>query len=156
MTVMCTRPLARLVSTIMLLAGVSAVTACNAAPRDSFQQWVARDAWDQGCAEQGMIEVWKAGNGRWKIEGEVYVVDVEATFKLANICTSGVPPQGIDLKALLEKGGGAIARSYKQFETVAFKQTVEMSKCKANDKTGWSLPGQESRRCWTGPTLLPK
>ena len=137
-----------------VVVSVSALTGCNVAPRDSFQQWVARDAWDHSCAEQGMIEQWKADNGHWKIKGEVYVVDVEATIKLANACASGLPTQGVNVQELLEKGGGAIARSYKQFETVTFKKTVEMSKCKSADKTGWALPGQEGRRCWTGPTLL--
>ncbi|HEY1101074.1 MAG TPA: hypothetical protein VGF99_19200, partial [Myxococcota bacterium] len=108
---MRTRPLARRLSLVAaLVAVVGGLTACNAPPRDSFQQWVARDAWDQSCAEHGMIEQWKAENGRWKVEHEVYVVDVEATIKLANECSSGLPPQGIDVKALLEKGGGAVAR----------------------------------------------
>ena len=41
-------------------------------------------------------------------------------------------------------------------ENVEFKKTVEMSKCQKNGKTGWSLPGKESTRCWTGPSLVEK
>jgi len=141
-----------LVATLTVLG----LTACNPPPRESFQQWVARDAWDSGCAEQAMIERWSGGNPHWKIEGEVYVVDVDATFKLANACKSGIPLDGIDVKALLEQGGGTISRSYKQFEVVNFKKTVEMSKCKKDEKVGWALPGKESTRCWTGPSLLGK
>ncbi len=129
---------------------------CNTTPRDSFQQWVARDAWDQGCAEQAMIERWAVSNGKWKIEGQVYVADVDATFKLANACKSGVTLDGIDVKELLASGGGTLNRSYKQFQTVEFKKTVEMSKCQKAGKTGWSLPGKESARCWTGPSLVEK
>jgi hypothetical protein len=152
-TMMRTRT-ARFVFTSFFVVAITALTGCNASPRDSFQQWVARDAWDQGCAEQGMVEQWKTQNGRWKTEGQVYVIDVEATIKLANACNSVLPNGGINVADLLAQGGGAVARSYKQFETVAFKKTVEMSKCKTADKDGWSLPGQESRRCWTGPSLL--
>jgi hypothetical protein len=117
------------------------LAACSGTPRDSFVQWVARDAWDPTCAEQGIIEKWVATNGKWKINNEVWSVDVDATFKLVNACESGLP---------------ALGKSYKQFEVVPFKATVEMSKCKKGDQEGWSLPGKESTRCWTGPTLLPK
>jgi hypothetical protein len=147
------RPLVSLAAT---LTAVFSITACNPPPRDSFQQWVARDAWDAGCAEQAMIERWSAQNARWKIEGQTYVIDVDATFKLANACQSGLTLDGINVQDLLEKGGGAIHRSYKQFENVEFKKTVEMSKCEKNGKTGWSLPGKESTRCWTGPSLVEK
>jgi hypothetical protein len=143
-----------LLSIVALLAVGVGVTGCNPPPRDSFQQWVARDSWDQGCAEQAMVERWVVKNARWKIEGEVFVVDIDATFKLANACQGGLSLGGINVKELLEKGGGSISRSYKQFETVEFKNTVEMSKCKKADKVGWALPGKESTRCWTGPSLL--
>jgi hypothetical protein len=146
----------RTLAPIALTLAALGLTGCNPPPRDSYQQWVARDAWDSGCAEQGMIERWTVQNARWKIEGQVYVIDVDATFKLANACKSGLTLDGIDVKELLEKGGGAITRSYKQFENVEFKKTVEMSKCEKNGKTGWSLPGKESTRCWTGPSLLEK
>jgi hypothetical protein len=129
---------------IAALAFVSTLlaAACGGPPRDALQQYVARDAWDTTCAEQAMIEKWVAKNGRWKIEGEVWVVDVEATFKLANNCASGLP---------------VVGKSYKQFETVTFAQSVEMSRCKnpAGD-VGWALPGKESSRCWAGPTLLTR
>lgn len=140
---------------VLSLSGLVGLTACNAPPRDSFQQWVARDAWDQNCAEQGMVERWSTSNAHWKIKGEVYVFDVDATFKLANECKTN-PAANVDLKALMAGGGGAIRMGYKQFETVTFKKTVEMSKCVREGATGWSLPGKESQRCWTGPTLLPK
>lgn len=155
MTVMHPR-LRHLAPLVLSLTAAFGVTGCNPPPRDSSQQWVARDAWDSGCAEQGIIERWKVGNARWKIEGEVFVVDVDATFKLVNACKSGLTLDGVDVKALLEKGGGAITRSYKQFENVDFKGTVEMSKCQKNGKTGWALPGKESTRCWTGPSLVEK
>lgn len=143
-------------SLLLFVASLSALafaSGCNAPPRDSYQQWVARDAWDQNCAEQGMVERWQASNGHWKIKGEVYVFDVDATFKLANECKTN-PLQNVDVKDLMEKGGGAIRMGYKQFETVNFKKTVEMSKCQKDGDTGWALPGKESQRCWTGPTLL--
>lgn len=114
---------------------------CGGSPRDSYVQWVARDAWDPTCAEAAIVERFTAQNGRWKIKDEVWAVDVDATFKLVNKCASGLPLLG---------------KEYKQFETVAFQQTIEMSKCKKADATGWSLPGKESSRCWTGPTLLGK
>ena len=115
---------------------------CGGPPRDALQQYVARDAWDSTCAEQAMIEKWIAKNGRWKVDGEVYVVDVDASFKLANECSSGLP---------------LVGKAYKQFETASFVKTVEMSKCRnAAGDTGWALPGKESSRCWTGPTLLGK
>lgn len=139
-----------------LLGCALAVSGCKPPPRDSFQQWVARDAWDQGCAEQAMIERWSVSNPHWKIEGEVYVVDVDATFKLANACQGGMSLGGINVKELLEKGGGSISRSYKQFETVEFKGTVEMSRCQKHDDAGWAIPGKENGRCWTGPSLVEK
>ncbi len=101
-----------------------------------------------------MVERWVASNPRWKIEGQVFVIDVDATFKLANACQSVLPSGNIDLQKIMEQGGGAIARTYKQFEVVEFKSTVEMSKCQKDGKAGWALPGKESGRCWTGPSLL--
>lgn len=114
---------------------------CSGTPRDSFQQYVARDTWDSTCAEQGIVEKWTATNGRWKIPNEVWAVDVDATFKLVNECKSGLP---------------LVGKEYKQFETVPFKGTVEMSKCKKGNDDGWAIPGKESSRCWTGPTLVAK
>jgi hypothetical protein len=115
------------------------LSACSGTPLQQSVQWVARDAWDSTCAEQAIVEMWKANNGRWKVQGEVWAVDVEATFKLMNKCESGLP---------------LVGKSYKQFETVQFKQPIEMSKCKKGSDSGWALPGKESSRCWTGPTLL--
>ena len=82
-----------------------------------------------------------ATNGHWKINDEVWSVDVDATFKLVNACTSGLP---------------LVGKAYKQFETVPFKGTVEMSKCKKGSDDGWAIPGKESSRCWTGPTLVAR
>ncbi len=117
------------------------LVACDAAPSQQHMQWVARDAWDATCAEQGIVEQWKVQNGAWKIKGEVWATDVEATFKLVNACTSGLP---------------LVGKSYKQFETVKFQKRVEMSHCKAGASSGWALPGKEGSRCWTGPTLAPR
>ncbi|MBM4282888.1 MAG: hypothetical protein FJ137_19770 [Deltaproteobacteria bacterium] len=115
------------------------VVGCGVPPRDSFQQYVARDAWDPTCAEQAMIERWTTTNPRWAVEGRVWAVDVQATFKMANECTSKLP-------------AGLV---YKQFQTVPFTATVAMASCKdAAGSAGWSLPGRESTRCWTGATLL--
>jgi hypothetical protein len=87
-----------------------------------------------------MVETWKAENGRWKIKDSVYVVDVDALFRLTDDCQSGLP---------------LVGKQYKTIDKVAFKQTVEISKCKAGDKDGWALPGKEGSRCWTGPKLVP-
>jgi hypothetical protein len=114
---------------------------CGGAPRESFVQWVARDQWDSTCAEQAIVETWTQKNGRWKVQGEVWQVDVNASFKLVNACQSGLP---------------LVGKQYKQFEVVAFNGTVEMSKCKKDGDTGWAMPGKEGSRCWTGPTLLGK
>ena len=112
---------------------------CSTSPRDQYVQWVARDAWDSTCAEQAIVESFKGENRRWKIENQVYLVDVTARFKLVNPCNSGLP---------------IVGKQYKQFETADFKQTVEMSSCAKGGEKGWSLTGKESSRCWTGPTLL--
>lgn len=124
----------------LVLCGL-VLAGCGGSPRDSYVQWVARDAWDPTCAEAAIVERFTATNGRWKIKEEVWAVDVDATFKLVNKCSSGLPLLG---------------KEYKQFEPVVFKQTVEMSKCKKGNDSGWALPGKESSRCWTGPTLLAK
>ena len=121
---------------VVALVGLSA---CEGKPREQHVQWVARDQWDSSCAEQAAIERWSATNGRWKVKPEVYVVDVDATFKMVNKCSSGLP---------------LIGKTYAQFDAVAFKGTVEMSHCKKDCQDGWSLPQKESSRCWTGPTLL--
>lgn len=130
-------------SLIVTLAATSllVLTGCGGTPRDSFVQYVARDAWDSTCAEEAIVEKWIATNGRWKIKSEVWAVDVDATFKLVNKCQSGLP---------------LVGKEYKQFETVPWKGTVEMSKCKKGETDGWAIPGKESSRCWTGPTLLAK
>jgi hypothetical protein len=130
----------RIRSTLLACPVLALAASCGGPPRDAFQQYVARDVWDATCAEQAMVEKWSAKNGRWKIDGEVWVVDVDATFKMANECMSGLP---------------VIGTTYKQFQAIPFAQTIEMSRCKspAGDG-GWSVPGKESSRCWTGPTLL--
>lgn len=133
-------PASLLLSVVGAFAALS-LTGCSGTPRDSFVQWVARDAWDSTCAEEAIVEKWVATNGRWKIPSEVWAVDVDATFKLVNKCSSGLP---------------LVGKEYKQFETVPFKGTVEMSKCKKADVDGWAIPGKESSRCWTGPTLVAK
>src|SRR5688572_15612310 len=101
-----------------LLAAVAVAAGCGGPPRESFVQWVARDAWDPTCAEQAIIEQWKQSNGNWKIKDSVWTIDVEAKFKLVNTCKSGLPLVGKD---------------YKQFEVVPFVGKVEMSKCKKGD-----------------------
>ena len=73
---------------------------CGGTPREQHVQWVARDAWDPTCAEKAMIETWKTENPRWKIKGEVYVVDVAASFRLTDDCKSGLPLVGITLAAV--------------------------------------------------------
>jgi hypothetical protein len=121
---------------LILAAGslvASALMGCEAKPRDQFIQWVARDAWNPPCAEKAMVEIWKTENLRWKVTGEVVLVDVDATFKLGNDCGP-----------------------FKAFESKRFvKKGFEMSKCKVGKQRGWSLPGMEHKRCWTGPRLLP-
>ncbi|HEY4221418.1 MAG TPA: hypothetical protein VGO62_08745 [Myxococcota bacterium] len=102
-------------------------------------QWVARDAWDSSCAEKAMVEQWTATNGHWKIKDSVWVVDVDAKFRMVDDCHSAIP---------------LVGKSYKTVESVPFKGTVEMSKCVKDGQDGWSLPGKEGSRCWIGPTLL--
>lgn len=121
-------------------AALVLTAACDGAPREGYVQWVARDAWDSTCAEKAMVETWVAANPRWKVPKEVYVVDVDAKFRLTDQCISGLP---------------LIGKGYTALEVVPFKGTVEMSRCKKNDVEGWALPGKESTRCWTGPALLP-
>lgn len=112
---------------------------CAQGPRDQFVQWVARDAWDQGCAHAAIIEKWDVTNRRWSDDKARYLVDVNATFKLVNPCETGA--------------GG---RTYKQFETAEFHVSgLEMEKCAGVDEqSGWGLVGG---RCLTGPNppVLP-
>lgn len=129
----------RKLSLWLVAATLWGASACGGAPRESYVQWVSRDAWDSTCAEQAIVETWKQQNGHWKVDGEVWVVDVDARFKLINKCSSGLP---------------LVGKQYKQFEVVPFHATLELSKCKKDGDTGWALPGKESSRCWTGPTLL--
>ena len=127
-------------SVVASALGVLALGGCGGPPRDALQQYVARDAWDATCAEQAMVEKWSVKDGHWKVDDEVWVVDVDATFKMANACTSGLP---------------VVGQAYKQFQAIPFQKTVEMAKCKdAQGTSGWALPGREGSRCWTGPTLL--
>jgi hypothetical protein len=122
---------------ITLLLAVASVTlglsACETKPRESYVQWVARDAWNPQCADQAMVEVWKASNPEWKEKGKSVTVDVDATFKLGNDC---------EVK-------GAKLEAYKSFQ---FKQSIEMVKCTAAGKDGWALAATPDR-CWTGPKL---
>ena len=120
---------------------VVALGACSGKPLDKEQQWVARDAWDATCAEKATVEKWTATNERWEIKDSVYVVDVDATFRMINDCDSGLP---------------LVGKKYKTIEVVPFKGTVKMSKCKKDNASGWALPGKEGSRCWTGPNLLAK
>lgn len=130
----------RLAGSLGAAALALSLAGCGGAPREQHMQWVARDAWDPTCAEKAMVETWKAENPRWKIKGEVYVVDVEAKFRLSDDCKSGLPLLG---------------KSYKSLEVATYKsQGLEMSRCKKDGAVGWALPGNESSRCWTGPTLL--
>ena len=132
----------KILSSALLLASiVVGASACDSTPRESYMQWVARDAWDSTCAEQAIVETFKVDNKHWKIPSEVYAADIEAHFKLVNACNSGLP---------------LVGKQYKQFESVGFKGTVEMSHCKKDGVDGWAMPGKESSRCWTGPTLVGK
>jgi hypothetical protein len=124
-----------------LVVGVALLLpACGGPPRDALQQYVTRDAWDATCAESAMIEKWVVKDGHWKTEGDRWVMLVDATFKMANECTSKLPSS---------------TKTYKQFETVTFAGAVEMAKCKdPQGNSGWAVPGREASRCWSGPTLL--
>lgn len=114
------------------------LTACEASPRSTHIQWVARDAWSPTCADKAIVERWVQSEGRWKVKGEIWTVEVDATFKLGNDCD-----------------GGLLGKSFKAYESVEFqKKNLELSRCKKDGAEGWSLPGQESKRCWTGPSLL--
>jgi hypothetical protein len=108
------------------------LSACGAKPRAQNVQWVARDAWNSSCAELAIVEVWKAGELKWKEKGESLTVDVDAKFKLTNDCDAG----------------GATLKAYTSFP---FKQTIEMHRCEVEGKSGWSLPGMQKTRCWAGP-----
>jgi hypothetical protein len=136
--------------------------ACEGRPNKRHVEWVARDAWDSDCAEQAIIEKFKTANPKWKVKGEVWQVDVEATFKLVNECTSksalSDPKKLADGLKELAKGETKkiTGHTYKQFESLDFaKKPLEMSRCKVNGEDGWSLPGQEGERCWVGPKLVP-
>lgn len=124
---------------VTLVVAVLGLSACEGKPADRSMQWVARDAWDSTCAEKAMVETWSATNPRWVVQGEVYAVDVDAKFRLTDDCQSGLP---------------LVGKTYKTIEVVPFKGTVEMSKCKKDGETGWSLKGKEATRCWTGPSLV--
>lgn len=130
----------RKLGTLGALVALALMAGCSGTPREQHVQWVARDAWDPTCAEKAMIETWSTENPRWKIKGEVYVVDVKASFRLTDDCKSGLP---------------LVGKSYKSLEVASYqRQGLEMSKCKKDGAVGWALPGNESSRCWTGPTLL--
>ena len=133
------RSLTRILIVVVAVAGATALTGCNGPPSDQRMQWVARDAWDATCAEKAMVEQWTVKNGHWKIDGEVWVADVDAVFRLTDDCASGLP---------------LVGKKYKTLEKAPFTGKVEMSKCKKDGDTGWALPGKEGSRCWTGPTLF--
>lgn len=123
----------------LMVVVVMMVAACDGIPAQRSMQWVARDAWDTTCAEKAMVETFSAQNARWQIKGEVYVADVDARFRLIDNCSSGLP---------------LVGKEYQTIDVVPFKGSVAMSKCKKDGATGWALPGKESTRCWTGPSLL--
>lgn len=131
-------PLPRLLGLAVAIATLS-LAGCDGPPREASIQWVARDAWDPTCAEKAMVETWKVTNPRWTIPKQVYAVDVDAKFRLTDQCASGLP---------------LVGKSYRSLDVVPFAGTVELSRCKKNDEEGWSLPGKESSRCWTGPKLV--
>jgi len=119
--------------TILVLASLSLFAlGCSSKPTTSEMQWVARDAWSSKCAEKAMVETWEASNQRWKIKDQVLLVDVSATFKLTDDC------------------GLKKAYSSETFK----KEGLALSKCVDQEKKGWSQPGLEGKRCWTGPRLL--
>jgi hypothetical protein len=121
-----------------LAALVASGAACDAAPRDRHIQWVARDAWNPGCADKAIIERWVQTNGAWKEKGKVWRVDIDATFKLGNDCEG--------------EGENATIPAY---QSIDFKRNgLELVPCKSGDEEGWALPGQEGARCWTRPKLV--
>lgn len=113
------------------------LVACEATPRDSHVQWVARDAWDSSCADKAIVERWVQSGGHWQEQGKVWVVDVDATFKLGNDCQSSTA-----------------ALAFSAYQSVTFqRQGLAMTPCTRDGEAGWALLGQEQDRCWTGPSL---
>jgi hypothetical protein len=131
--------MSRVVTILLVLCALVPLAGCQQGPRNQFIHWVARDAWDPGCAHAAIIEKWQDNNRQWAERYTRYTLDVDATFKLVNPCATG-------------KNG----KTYQQFETVSFKVSqLEMVKCETSDGTeGWSTPGG---RCLTGPNppLVP-
>lgn len=122
----------RLLLAIALALTATALLGCESRPDDSFVQWVARDAWNAECAEKGIVERFKRENMTWVTKGKHAKVDVDGTFKLASDCGE-----------------------HKAYQSFEFKrQGLELVRCEASGKKGWSLPGNETTRCWTGPKLL--
>lgn len=112
--------------------------ACDAEPRDRHIQWVARDAWNPLCADKAIVERWVQSNGSWKVQGKVWQVDVDATFKMGNDCE-----------------GQGETPAIPAYQSVNFmRPALEMVPCRKGGEDGWALPGQENDRCWTSPKLL--
>ena len=125
-------------ATALVLVASSA--GCAFPPRDAEVQWVARDAWDRGCASQAIFEKLKISDRGWKDRGAgIYTVSVEATVKMVNPCHSDVT-----------------GKSYAQFESVEFSfDHLAMKKCKQGGDDGWMLD-QPTARCITGPAPAGK
>ena len=129
----------RVLAIATLPFAVGLLSGCSGEPSSKDMQWVARDAWSQRCARKAVVETFEAEKKGWKVKDQVFLFDVKATFKLVDDC----------------KGLPLVGKSYKAYESVKFeKKGLEMSKCKADGDSGWSLPSQEGKRCWTGPTSV--
>ncbi|MCP4502257.1 MAG: hypothetical protein GY822_20055 [Deltaproteobacteria bacterium] len=127
----------RLVALVVVVLPL--LSACSGEPGKTYIEWVARDAWSQNCARKAAVETFEMEKKGWKVKDQIFLVDVKATYKLIDDC----------------KGFPLIGKSYKASESVKFeKKGLEMSKCKLDGKDGWSIPGKESKRCWTGPTSV--
>ncbi len=129
----------RVLASTAVIAALAA-TGCSGEPDKHHLQFVARDAWNKNCASKATVEKFEATNKKWKIKDQVFTADVKATFKLIDDC----------------KGLPLVGKSYKAFESADFeKKGLELSACKAEGEKGWSLPGKEGSRCFTGPTSVP-
>jgi len=131
---MSKKPSARVAFWVCLAVAATLAAGCNTSPPQTHLEWVARDAWDVGCAHAATVERFTIVKKGFVPESEVYRVDIDAAFKLINPCTTssrGAP--------------------YKQFESVPFVGTAKMVRCESDGKKGWALEGRADR-CWSGPT----
>lgn len=108
------------------------LTGCDKPPKRSSIQWIARDAWDSGCAHAAIVEKFAIKSKGWKEKGKLYAADVTATFKLVNPCETGTN-----------------GRTYKQFATADFAAPdLVLAPCTDGGAEGWArVP---DGRCITG------